>query len=231
MRGRLARARFMRPARVSQRTGAGCGGTPATRPPAQSLELAPRRRAVHHLRPDAHRESPHACQRTSASTGCRCSIGQTTGMHWQSMKGGRGHHFEAERAAAAARGGGGAGRRSRHHAERDPAAAGGHGRALVRRLRAWRADAARAGEDASPLDVPANAEFILEGTVPPGRAADGGAVRRSLRALLRGGAVPGLQREDGDAAAKPDVPRRRRRQAAAGGQVDRRSPPARSWVR
>jgi 4-hydroxy-3-polyprenylbenzoate decarboxylase len=90
----------------------------------------------------------------------------TTGMHWQSMKGGRGHYFEAERRgeplkAAVVLGG-------------DPilmlsaifplpedmdelAFAGFLRRAPTRLVRATSMD----------LQVPANAEFILEGEVPP----------------------------------------------------------------
>jgi UbiD family decarboxylase len=90
----------------------------------------------------------------------------TTGMHWQSMKGGRGHYFEAERRnealkAAVVLGG-------------DPilmlsaifplpedmdelAFAGFLRRAPTRLVRAASME----------LQVPANAEFILEGEVPP----------------------------------------------------------------
>ena len=91
----------------------------------------------------------------------------TTGMHWQSMKGGRGHYFEAERRGEALKvavvlGG-------------DPilmlsaifplpedmdelAFAGFLRGAPTRMVRAASMD----------LQVPANAEFVLEGEVPPG---------------------------------------------------------------
>ena len=71
------------------------------------------------------------------------------------------------------------------------------------------------------LDVPANAEIVLEGYVEQGDLAHRGAVRRPHRLLHRRRAVPGLPRDRDDDAARRDLPVDRRRQAAAGGRVAR----------
>jgi 4-hydroxy-3-polyprenylbenzoate decarboxylase len=91
----------------------------------------------------------------------------TTGMHWQSMKGGRGHHWEAER-----------------RGERLPAAAvlGGDPITMLAAILPLpedvdelafagflRGSATRLVQGRTiPLAVPANADIILEGTVAPG---------------------------------------------------------------
>ena len=71
------------------------------------------------------------------------------------------------------------------------------------------------------LEVPADAEIVLEGYVAAGRPRRGGAVRRPHRLLHAGRAVPGLPRHGDDDAARRDLPVDRRRQAAGGGRVAR----------
>ena len=71
------------------------------------------------------------------------------------------------------------------------------------------------------VDVPANAEIVLEGYVEHGRPRAGGAVRRPHRLLHGRRAVPRLPRDGDDDAARRDLPVDRRRQAAAGGRVAR----------
>ena len=93
---------------------------------------------------------------------------------------------------SAAGGRGGAGRRSDPDARGDPAAAGGHGRARLRRVPARRRDRLVPGTIDRPSGCPANAEFILEGVVPAGRAPARRPVRRSFRSLLRGRRLPGV---------------------------------------
>ena len=81
------------------------------------------------------------------------------------------------------------------------------------------------------LEVPADAEIVLEGYDRQGRADRRGAVRRPHRLLHAGRAVPGLPRDRDHDAPRRDLPVDRRRQAAAGGcvarQGDRADLPAR----
>lgn len=91
---------------------------------------------------------------------------RTTGMHWQSMKGGRGHHYEAERRhaplpAAVVLGGDPVTMLSAIFPlpeDFDELGLAGYVRGAATRLVRGRT---------VPLDVPANAELILEGVVPP----------------------------------------------------------------
>jgi 4-hydroxy-3-polyprenylbenzoate decarboxylase len=171
-RGFLGRARHMRPRLVR-------------RAPVQEVTEAPQLNSLPHLKcwpRDGGRfvtfgptvtHDPRTGRRNYGLYRLQVFDDATTGMHWQSMKGGRGHHYEAERLgrpleAAVVLGG-------------DPilmlaailplpedmdelAFAGflrGHPTELVR--------ATSLG-----IPVPANAEFILEGTVPPNeRRAEG----------------------------------------------------------
>ena len=162
----IARARFMRPRSVRHA-------------PVQEVVEAPRLTAMPHLKSwprDGGRfitfgptltQDPVTARRNYGLYRLQVFDDATTGMHWQSMKGGRGHHFEAERRgvpleAAVVLGG-------------DPilmlaailplpedvdelAFAGFLRGAPTRLVRA----------DSIGLEVPANAEFILEGVVPPG---------------------------------------------------------------
>ncbi|HSC57958.1 MAG TPA: UbiD family decarboxylase [Gemmatimonadales bacterium] len=92
---------------------------------------------------------------------------RTTGMHWQSMKGGRGHHYEAERQgrpleAAVVLGGDPVTMLSAIFPlpeDFDELGFAGYVRGQATRLVRGRSIA---------LDVPANAEIVLEGVVPPG---------------------------------------------------------------
>lgn len=92
---------------------------------------------------------------------------RTTGMHWQSMKGGRGHHFEAERMgrpleAAVVLGGDPVTMLASIlplPEDMDELTVAGYLREAPTRFVRGRSIA---------LPVPANAEMILEGTVPPG---------------------------------------------------------------
>lgn len=92
---------------------------------------------------------------------------RTTGMHWQSLKGGRGHHYEAERRnapleAAVVLGGDPVTMLSAIFPlpeDFDELGVAGYVRGAPTRLVRGRSVA---------LDVPANAEVVLEGIVPPG---------------------------------------------------------------
>jgi UbiD family decarboxylase len=164
-RRQLARARFMRPKIVR-------------RAPVQEVVEDPRLDRMPHLTSwprdggpfitwgPTLTEDPRTHRRNFGLYRLQVFDQRTTGMHWQSMKGGRGHHFEAERldqslATAVVLGG-------------DPVTmlcaifplpedvdeltfAGYVRGAATRFVRARSID----------LLVPANAEFILEGTVPP----------------------------------------------------------------
>ncbi|MBW3672166.1 MAG: UbiD family decarboxylase, partial [Acidobacteria bacterium] len=70
------------------------------------------------------------------------------------------------------------------------------------------------------LEVPVNAEIVLEGWVDPAERRRG-PVRRPHRLLHRPGAVPGLPRHRDHDAAGRDLPLDRRRQAAPGGRLAR----------
>ena len=73
-----------------------------------------------------------------------------------------------------------------------------------------------------PLDVPARAEFILEGEVRARRARARGPVRRSLRSLLAPAPYPVFRLRTITHRAQRDLRRVDGRQAAAGGQGDGR---------
>ena len=141
-------------------------------------------------------------------------------MHWQSMKGGRGHHFEAERAqqpleAAVVLGGDPVTMLSAIlplPEDMDELSCAGYVRGAPTRF--------VKGKTIS-LDVPANAEFILEGTVPPEVRRLEGPFGDHFGHYSEAEMFPVFNVRDGDPAAKPGVPRRRRWEAAAGGQVDR----------
>ena len=61
--------------------------------------------------------------------------------------------------------------------------------------------------ETSDLEVPANAEIVLEGYVEPGRAAHRRSLRRSHRLLLARGRVPGLPRRPASRGARnPSTP-------------------------
>ena len=168
----IARARFMRPRSVR-------------RAPVQEVEEAPRLTLLPHIKSwprDGGRFVTFGPTLTADPASGRRNYGlyrlqvyddATTGMHWQSMKGGRGHHYEAERRgipleAAVVLGG-------------DPIlmlaailplpedvdelAFAGFLRGAPTRMVPARSIG---------LEVPADADFVLEGIVPPGeRRAEG----------------------------------------------------------
>jgi UbiD family decarboxylase len=162
----FGRARFMRPRTVSQA-------------PVQEVREAPRLTALPHLKcwpRDGGRFVTFGPTLTADPVTHRRNYGlyrlqvfddATTGMHWQSMKGGRGHHFEAERRgvpleAAVILGG-------------DPILMLSailplpedfDELAFAGFLRGAPTELVR-GTSVS-LEVPANAEFVIEGIVPPG---------------------------------------------------------------
>ena len=81
------------------------------------------------------------------------------------------------------------------------------------------------------LEVPASADFVLEGYVDVERApAARGTVRRSHRVLLAGGRLPGLSSDRADPARESDLRHDRRGSTAAGGRLagqgDRAAVPA-----
>ena len=196
LRATLLRARFLRPRMVRRAPVQEVVEPPRLDRLPEPLELAAGRRAA--SSPSGPR-SPHNPANGVRNFGLyRLQVfdEKTTGMHWQSMKGGRGHHHEAERLgqpleAAVVLGGDPMtmlsailplpedfdelglagflrGRATEFVRGRSISTAG----AGQRRVRARRGGAA-------------------------GRAADGGPLRRSLRPLLRGLALPGVPREDG----------------------------------
>ncbi len=162
----IARARFMRPKTVG-------------RAPVQDVVEPPRLTALPHLKcwpRDGGRfvtfgptltQDPATGRRNYGLYRLQVYDDETTGMHWQSMKGGRGHHYEAERRgipleAAVVLGG-------------DPILM----LAAILPLPEDVDELAFAGFlRGSPtlmvpgrsigLEVPANADFILEGVVPAG---------------------------------------------------------------
>ena len=168
----LARARFMRPRTVR-------------RAPVQEVVEAPQLTRLPHIKSwprDGGRfitfgptltEDPVTHRRNFGLYRLQVFDDDTTGMHWQSMKGGRGHHYEAERRglpleAAAVLGGDPILMLSAIlplPEDVDELAFAGFLRGAPTRLVRARSIG---------LEVPANAEFILEGVVPPGeRRAEG----------------------------------------------------------
>ncbi len=141
-------------------------------------------------------------------------------MHWQSMKGGRGHYFEAERRgvpleAAVVLGG-------------DPILMmssifplpEGLRRARRGRLDPWRADTD--GQGQVHWAARAFERRVRSGrTRAAGRTPDGGSFRRPFRPLLRSFTLSGLSCEDGDPPPRCDLSGHGRGQAAAGRQVSR----------
>ena len=165
MRGRLARARFMRPSRVSSA-------------PVQEVVEEPRLDRLPNLWSwprdggpfitfgPTLTQNPRTKARNFGLYRLQVFDATTTGMHWQSMKGGRGHHFEAERLhqpleAAVVLGGDPVTMLAAIlplPEDMDELSCAGYVRGAPTRF--------VKGKTIS-LDVPANAEFILEGTVPP----------------------------------------------------------------
>lgn len=165
-RRQLARTRFMRPRRVS-------------RAPVQELVEAPRLDVLPNLWSWPRDAGPFITYGPTITqhpaTGKR-NFGlyrlqvfdrETTAMHWQSMKGGRGHHFEAEQRnspleAAVVLGGDPVTMLAAIlplPEDMDELMLAGYLRGAATTLVRGKSIA---------LDVPANAEFILEGVVPPG---------------------------------------------------------------
>ncbi len=162
----VARGRFMRPRIVS-------------RAPVQEVVEAPRLTALPHIKSwprDGGRfvtfgptitHDPVSGRRNYGLYRLQVFDDATTGMHWQSMKGGRGHHYEAERRgapleAAVVLGGDPILMLAAIlplPEDMDELAFAGFLRGAATRLVPGRSIS---------LPVPANAEFILEGFVPPG---------------------------------------------------------------
>jgi 4-hydroxy-3-polyprenylbenzoate decarboxylase len=162
----VARGRFMRPRMVS-------------RAPVQEVVEPPRLTALPHVKSwprDGGRfvtfgptitHDPASSRRNYGLYRLQVYDDATTGMHWQSMKGGRGHHYEAERRgepleAAAVLGGDPILMLSAIlplPEDVDELAFAGFLRGAATEL--------VPGKSVS-VPVPANAEFILEGVVPPG---------------------------------------------------------------
>ncbi len=165
-RSQLARARFMRPRRVSSA-------------PVQEVVEEPRLDRLPNLwswprdagpfityGPTITRH-PATHKRNFGLYRLQVFDERSTGMHWQSMKGGRGHHFEAEQrneslAAAVVLGGDPITMLAAIlplPEDMDELMLAGYLRGAATQFVAAKSIA---------LDVPANAEFILEGVVPPG---------------------------------------------------------------
>ena len=164
-RRQLARARFMRPALVR-------------RAPVQEVEEDPRLDRMPNLTTwprdggpfitwgPTLTEDPRTGRRNFGLYRLQVFDQRTTGMHWQSMKGGRGHHFEAERLnrpleTAVVLGGDPVTMLSAIFPlpeDVDELTFAGYVRGAATRFVRARSIG---------LLVPANAEFILEGTVPP----------------------------------------------------------------
>ena len=112
---------------------------------------------------------------------------RTTGMHWQTQKHGA-EHFRSARAKNPRRQNGSRGSHRRgpcHAPRRDSSRPAGHGRVHVFRLPAQGRGGIGACETVD-LEVPANAEIVLEGYVKSGRDANRRAIRRPHRLLLAG---------------------------------------------
>ncbi len=162
----VARARFMRPRMVS-------------RAPVQEVMEPPKLNALPHLKSwprDGGRfvtfgptitHDPASGRRNYGLYRLQIYDDATTGMHWQSMKGGRGHHYEAERRgqpleAAVVLGGDPILMLSAIlplPEDMDELAFAGFLRGAATELVPGRSVS---------IPVPANAEIILEGVVPPG---------------------------------------------------------------
>ena len=123
-------------------------------------------------------------------------------MHWQSMKGGAGTSLRGRAARPAARG------RRRPRRRPDPRCSSAilplpedfDELAFAGFLRG-RGDADGAGQDASACRVPANAEFVLEGVVPPGERRMEGPFGDHFGHYSEAAAVPGIPCQDGHPAA------------------------------
>ena len=164
-RGKLARARFMRPRKVSSAPVQEVVESPALeRLP--NLWSWPRDGGAFITFGPTLTEHPRTHARNFGLYRLQVFDNATTGMHWQSMKGGRGHHFEAERMGqplpvAVVLGGDPVTMLSAIlplPEDMDELSAAGYVRGAPTTL-------VRA--KTIPLDVPAHAEFILEGSVPP----------------------------------------------------------------
>jgi 4-hydroxy-3-polyprenylbenzoate decarboxylase len=162
----VARARFMRPRMVS-------------RAPVQEVMEPPKLNALPHVKSwprDGGRfvtfgptitHDPASGRRNYGLYRLQIYDDATTGMHWQSMKGGRGHHYEAERRgqpleAAVVLGGDPILMLSAIlplPEDMDELAFAGFLRGAATELVPGRSVS---------IPVPANAEIILEGVVPPG---------------------------------------------------------------
>jgi 4-hydroxy-3-polyprenylbenzoate decarboxylase len=165
MRHQVARARFLRPRTVHDA-------------PVQEVVEAPRLTRMPHLTSWPRDGGPFVTFGPTITRDPATGKGNyglyrlhvyddaTTGMHWQSMKGGRGHHYEAERRdmpleAAAVIGGD----PLTMLAAILPLPEGMDELSIVGFIRGSATRLVRARTNS--LMVPANAEFILEGTVAP----------------------------------------------------------------
>ena len=217
----------LRPADVSSARRPGGGRAPDLDASSRADLLAGGRRAVLHAPAGDHLRSARPGSGTWGCTGCRCSTRPTTGMHWQIQKGGGFHYYQAEKLGqplelAVALG-------------TDPALLHGDDRRAARRISTRRcspgflrgqADGIHAGASPSAIDVPAHAEFILEGVVPPRERRMEGPFGDHFGHYSHAAEFPGLPPQRGDAPTESGLSRHRRGHPADGRQVPGRRDPA-----
>ena len=136
-----------------------------------SAMLARGRRAASSRCRWSFRAIPTPASATAACTACRSSTSAPPGMHWQTHKQGAEHYrrMSASDADGEAHGRGrGHRRRPGHHVFRHPAAAARSGRDDDRRLPARQSPVEMVKCQTCDLEVPANAEIVLEGYVELG---------------------------------------------------------------
>ena len=129
--------------------------------------LAGRRRSVHHFRRGDHPRPAHwrAQHRAVPVPGVRRP---TTGMHWQIVRGCGNHYARAESLGPAAGDRGVVGADPALLLSAIAALPGGHGRDRLLRNPGRRQPCPMVKAKTLSMEVPANAEMVLEGTVAPG---------------------------------------------------------------
>ena len=221
--GRCAAARGAcsrsRPQRVGAAPAQAAHARRGPRRAADPQAVAAGRRALRHVSARAHRASRRRASAISASTACTSTTRRRPACTGRSARAAASTTTRPRSAARPLEVAVAVGADPATLLVGGRAAARGHRRARVRGLPARRADAARARAHAIDLRVPADAEFVIEGVVPPASGAMEGPFGDHFGHYSHAAPFPVFHVRAVTHRARAGVPGERGGQAAAGRQV------------